>query len=176
MKFAVILSLLSLGSIFSIAQSTSFIRLNPVKLSATNKSQLAESLHEKHARYDSTEMMLTRNISEYNYHTDALSGNFHDVRTSLQYAVQLMDLGEEKLRQRAFDVIKACIALQDTTESSRTRGIWPYFKEEPLVTKKSPPDFNWADFNGVSLLEIWTGHYDELTDSLRAVIRESLVL
>ena len=83
------------------------------------------------------------------------------MRTSFSYAVGLLDDGGRKYRKRAFDIIKKTISLQDTVRSSPTCGVWPYYLEEPLATKKSPVDYNWADFNAVSLLEVYMGHNSE---------------
>lgn len=153
-----------------------FIRYEPVKLTEDEKRILGESLEKRHERYDPAEKMLTRTLSGWNYHTDAESGVFHEVRGSFNYAVGLLDMGDENYAERAFDIIDATIALQDTDSLSRTCGVWPYYKEEPLATKKSPVDFNWADFNGVSLLEVFMGHNERLPAALKAKIRRSLIL
>ncbi len=123
-------------------------------LSESQKERLAANLMSLHERYDPKEQMLTQRLTGWNYHTDADSGVYHDVRASLYYAIDLLRLNKEEYTQRAFDIVKKVISLQDTITSSPSCGVWPYFMEEPLATKKSPIDYNWADFNAVSLLEI----------------------
>lgn len=146
------------------------------KLSSEDRQQLGASLKELGQKYDPDQKMVTRKLSGWNYHTDAVKGTFHEVRASLSYAVMLLDYGGAENQRRAFDIIDKVISLQDTVSSSRTRGIWPYYEEEPLATKKSPADFNWADFNGVSLLDVWLDHENEIPAALKPKIRRSLEL
>lgn len=145
-------------------------------LSDADRSVLAASLARMDSLYDPAEHMITKKLNGWNYHTDADSGTYHEVRASLSYAVKLLDYGGRENRQRAFDIIARVIRLQDTATGSRTRGVWPYYLEEPLATKKSPPDFNWADFNGVSLLDVWLEHGKQIPDSIKTAIRGSLIL
>ncbi len=129
-----------------------------------------------HPKYDSAYKMLTYTLNGYNYHTDAVAGEFHHVRSSFTYAVMLLDLGDKQYRQRAFDVIDKTISLQDQDTASKSCGVWPYYLEEPLATKKSPIDFNWADFNAVSLLDVWMGHNKEIPAYLKPRIKNALIL
>ncbi|HEV7347112.1 hypothetical protein [Telluribacter sp.] len=174
----VVLALLVLGTVgtlFSKDYKDNYIQYKPVQLSAAEKQILKESLDKLHDRYDPQEKMLTKTLTGWNYHTDAESGVYHEVRGSLNYAVGLLDLGEKQYEQRAFDIIKKVISLQDTVSTNKTAGIWPYYMEEPLTTKKSPADWNWADFNGVSLLDIYMGHQAKLPEDLKSMIRTSLI-
>lgn len=152
-----------------------YITYAPVKLTAAEKQTLKTYLDKLHDRYDEKEKMLTRTLTDWNYHTDAQSGTFHEVRASFNYAVGLLDLDDNNYKQRAFDIIRKTISLQDTVTSSRTCGVWPYYMEEPLATKKSPADFNWADFNAVSLLDVYMGHESKLTADLKMMIKTSLI-
>jgi hypothetical protein len=152
------------------------IQYSPVRLKRSEKRILEKSLVATHLKYDEAGKMLTRELDGYNYHTDAQSGLFHEVRSSLSYAVILLDLGGRKNRERAFDIIEKTISLQDTVSDSPTCGVWPYYEEEPLATKKSPVDYNWADFNAVSLLEVYLGHQNEIPEELKAVIKNSIIL
>lgn len=152
-----------------------FIKYEAVKLTTSEKKLLKESLAKQHDKYDPKEKMLTKILNGYNYHTDADTGLFHEVRSSFNYAAGLLDLDEEPFKQRAFDIIRKTISLQDTVTSSRTCGVWPYYMEEPLATKKSPADFNWADFNGVALLDIYMGQEQKLPADLKSMIRTSLI-
>lgn len=153
-----------------------YIQYNKVQLTPEEKKIVADALKGMHDKYDPEGKMLTYTINGYNYHTDASSGVFHHVRSSFSYAVLLLDLGDEQYRQRAFDVIEKTITLQDQDTTSKSCGVWPYYQEEPLATKKSPIDFNWADFNAVSLLDVWMGHQDEIPADLKPKIKNALIL
>jgi hypothetical protein len=178
MKKLLFLILFFVGA-FTLAYSQKYedkyIRFEPVKLTADEKKILAESLEGAHEKYDPAAQMITKKIDGYNYHTDATSGLFHEVRGSMNYAVGLLDLGDPKYGQRAFDIIRKVISLQDTVRANKTYGIWPYYLEEPLATKKSPADWNWADFNGVSLLDAYMGHQQILPADLKEIIKNSLI-
>lgn len=153
-----------------------FVSYEPVSLSDADKQILLKNIQEMDNRYDPQGKMITSEIKGWNYHTDATSGTFHDVRTSFSYAVSLLDCGLKEYEQRAFDVIDATIALQDTDPASPSCGVWPYFREEPLATKKSPIDYNWADFNAVSLLDIYMGHRNRLPADLLEKMEKALTL
>jgi hypothetical protein len=152
------------------------IRYEPVNLTAEEKKIVAKLLANSHSQYDPKEKMLAKKLGAWNYHTDAETGTFHDVRSSLNYASGLLDMADEKYTQRAFDIIEKTISLQDTLSTSRSRGVWPYYQEEPLATKKSPIDYNWADFNAATLLDIYMGHKDRLPATLQEKIRQALIL
>ncbi|MBA4141208.1 MAG: hypothetical protein H0X70_12080 [Segetibacter sp.] len=152
-----------------------YIQYEAVYLTPEEKQIVKENLDKLHDKYDAKEKMITKTLTGYNYHTDAENGVFHDVRASLNYAVALLDLGDDQYTQRTLDIIRKAISLQDTVSTSKTCGIWPYYMEEPLATKKSPPDFNWADFNAVSLLDVYMGHEAKLPADLKLLIRTSLI-
>jgi hypothetical protein len=158
------------------AQADGFIHYGPVNLTPQEKQTLAQSLEGMHRRYDPEARLIRKTLSGYNYHTDAESGVYHELRGSFSYAVGLLDLADDGYTQRAFDIIEKGISIQDTDPTSRTCGIWPYYMEESLATKRSPADYNWADFIGVSLLEVVLGHDARIPDPLKAKIRQSLIL
>lgn len=174
LMFALLLSG-SYNASYNHAFTDDFITYAPVRLTTPEKQILKASLEKLHGQYDEKEKMLTRKLTAWNYHTDAQSGTFHEVRSSFSYAVGLLDLDDANYKQRAFDIIKKTISLQDTVTASRTCGVWPYYMEEPLATKKSPADFNWADFNAVSLLDVYMGHEAKLPADLRMMIKTSLI-
>ena len=152
------------------------IRYEQVQLTASEKQTLKESLAAFHPDFDPAEAMITSKLNSWNYHTDALTGNFHQVRGSFNYAVMLLDMGDEQYLERALKIIEKTISLQDQDLTSKSCGVWPYFMEEPLATKKAPIDYNWADFNAVSLLEVWMGHSAQLPERLKEKIKQSLIL
>lgn len=153
-----------------------FIAYGPVDINQNDKEILLNYINSMNQRYDSGSRMITKKLDGWNYHTDAQTGTYHEVRSSFNYAVALLDCGEKKYEQRAFDVIDATVDLQDTDFRSRSCGVWPYYKEETLATKKSPIDFNWADFNAVSLLDIYMYHKNQLPEKLLKKVENSLIL
>ena len=164
------------GLAYSQKYQDKYIRYEPVRLTAAEKQTLAESLEGTHKKYDPQEKMLTRELkNHYQYHTDATDGILHETRGSMKYAVDLLDTGDPQYEQRAFDIIRKTISLQDTVRANKTHGIWPYYLEEPLATKKSPADWNWADFLGVQLLDIYTGHKEKLPADLKETVKNSLI-
>ena len=152
------------------------ITYSPTLLSEEEKQALAPSLAELDGRYDPERKMLSQTISGWNYHRDAESGVFHEVRGSFSYASSLMDAGTAESRQRAFDILEKTISLQDVDPNSKSYGVWPYYEEEPLATKKSPIDYNWADFNAVTLLRIYMGHQDEIPTDLLKKMKNAIIL
>lgn len=153
-----------------------YITYAPVRLTPEEKETVAKALAPLHERYEPEFKMLASDIRAWNYHTDALSGHFHEVRGSFAYAAALLDMGDPHFKQRAFDAIEKTVSLQDVDPDSKSCGVWPYFEEEPLATKKSPIDYNWADFNAVSLLDIYMGHRDELPPALLKKVEEAIIL
>jgi hypothetical protein len=152
------------------------IQYEKVQLTSDEKQIVSDALKGMHEKYDPEGKMLTNTINGYNYHTDATTGVFHHVRSSFSYAALLLDLRDPQYIQRAFEVIEKTITLQDQDTTSKSCGVWPYYLEEPLATKKSPIDFNWADFNAVSLLDVWMGHQDEIPADLKPKIKKALIL
>jgi hypothetical protein len=159
----------------SVVYNDGYITYAPLQLTVEEKEIIAESVAQLHDRYEPEFKMLARDITEWNYHTDGF-GHYHDVRQSFVYAVALFDMGDPQYKQRAFDILEKTITLQDTVSTSRSCGVWPYFLEEPLATKKSPIDYNWADFNVVSLLEIYMEHKDELPADLLKKVETAIIL
>ncbi len=152
------------------------IALNPVRLSASQQQTLRKLLTDQHKRYDDQVRMTATTVDGYQYHRDATSGTLHEIRGSMVYALGLLNSGDDAFRNRAYGILERCIALQDTVTGSPTRGIWGYYLEEPLPTKKSPPDFNMADFNSVTLLDVWMSHGPNLPQALQTAVQRSLVL
>ncbi|WP_288360071.1 hypothetical protein [uncultured Bacteroides sp.] len=172
----IITSLFFLVGCQSKTYNDGFVQYEPIHVSDTDKQILLKYISEMDKLYNPEGKMITQVLEGWNYHTDAESGTFHDVRSSFRYAVALLDCGVKEYKQRALDVIEKTISLQDTVSKSRSCGVWPYFEEEPLATKKSPIDYNWADFNAVALLDIYMGHKDKLPAELLKKIENSIIL
>jgi hypothetical protein len=178
MKHLVLIILIGCSYLTCFAQKSNdgFIKYEQVQLTPLEKQTLNESLNRSHKRYDPEGKMITATLHGYNYHTDAESGVFHDIRSSFWYAASLLDLGDKQYTQRAFDVIEKTISLQDQDPNSKSYGVWPYYMEEPLATKKAPIDYNWADFNAVTLLDVWMEHQEEIPAALKPTIKNSIIL
>jgi len=141
----------------------------------TQRRSLAEILKNSDSQYDPNAKMIASPVSLVGYHTTIKEGTVHPTRTSLEYAVALLDSGEEERLQRARDILDTVIALQDRDPFHATHGIWSWYLEEPL-DKMSPPDWNWADFCGVQLLAAWIDHRERLGDELAKKTQEAILL
>ena len=137
-------------------------------------ARLERTLRPQHAQWDPVEQMPQRPFSSPGYHTTLTGGMVHSTRDALTYAVGLLDTGKPEHLARASAILRRVIALQDADPASKTYGIWSWFLEEPLA-KMSPPDFNWADFNGVSLLQVARDHRDRLPPDLAAAVDAAIL-
>ena len=149
---------------------------NPIELSTSDKEILKALLQKQENNFDAKENMIITKVNGYQYHTDATAGNYHQIRSSFQYALALLNAGDKSLYSRAFAIIAKTLSLQDTVARSHTCGVWPYYMEEPLQTKKSPPDFNMADFNAVTLIEICINHAAIIPDKLYQQLQHAILL
>lgn len=152
------------------------IKCEKLVFSDEEKKIVSDAVENLNRRYDPGEKLITSRIKGYNYHTDAIKAEFHDVRASFSYALQLLDLSDKPSTQRAYEVLDKTLSLQEQDTTSKYCGVWPYYLEEPVKTKKSPVDLNWADFNGVTLLDIWMGYRDQMPAELQSKIKNALVL
>jgi hypothetical protein len=123
--------------------------------------------------YNPEERLLRRPFSSPGYHTTLTGGMVHPTRDSARYAVALLDTGDPERLERASDVLRRLLALQDQNSDSRTYGIWSWFMEEPLE-QMAPPDWNWANFIGVQLLQVALDHWDRLPEDLRLGVRDGI--
>jgi len=134
---------------------------------------LNQALVEMEDQYDPQEKMLVTDFHSPGYHTTLKGGKVHRTRRSLTYAASCLDSTDPRLKQRGFAIIERVIQLQDTDPKSRTYGIWSWFLEEPLG-KMAPPDWNWADFCGVQLLQAVLYHRDEFPPALLHPVERSI--
>jgi hypothetical protein len=120
-------------------------------------------------RYDPDEQLVLQPLNSPGYHTTITSGLVHPTRESLTYAADLFAMASQDAAERGSQILRRVLSLQDQDPASRTYGIWSWFLEEPLP-KMSPPDWNWADFCSVPLLEISTARRDQLDDALASKV------
>ena len=132
-----------------------------------------ENLKSADERYDPDAHMIRRPFSSPGYHTALQGGVVHPTRESLGYAVTCLDAGDDEHLHRAEDILLRLTSLQDTDPSSRTYGIWSWFLEEP-VDKMGAPDWNWANFCGVSLLQVLIYHRSRVSEAVRTKVEQSL--
>ena len=159
-------------AVFAIA-CVSFTFCRADSLPAAQRDALLRTLEPLNRQYDPSEKMLKSPFHSPGYHTVYKGPTIHSTRESLRYAAALLDTKKPELRDRAFDILRRVIALQDQDPASKTFGIWSWFLEEPLA-QMSPPDFNWADFCGRELLRVKLHHDAELPNDLRALLDTSV--
>ena len=145
----------------------------PFSISDAQRERLNRALASMHKQYNSETKMITSAFSSPGYHTTLKGGDVHSTRAAFNYAVALLDTGDEALFRRACDVLDAVMALQDTDPQSKTYGIWSWFLEEPLA-QMAPPDWNWADFCGTQLLQIALDHRSRLPPDLARRVDDSI--
>jgi hypothetical protein len=173
-KSIVLIFLLSIVCLV-LAQQKNTILL-PVKLSDSEVEVILKEIERTDSKYDPV-VHLVRSTQSVHYHSDVKeSTKVHNTLASLNYGVALLDSRRPEFRERAFDVLRAAIALQDQDPNSKTCGVWPYTLEEPLATKKSPADRNWADFCAVPIISILNNHSDILPSDLKEKTRKALLL
>ncbi|MBP7052365.1 MAG: hypothetical protein KBE65_15235, partial [Phycisphaerae bacterium] len=145
------------------------------QFSAEDRRQaFLRALAREDENYDPAGRMLRGAFSSPGYHTTLEGGTVHRTRESLQYAVALLDSGDPDRLQRAEAILDRVIGLQDQDPNSGTYGIWPWFLEEPLG-RMSPPDWNWADFCGVQLLQVAIDHMNRLPPDLQQRVKNSIL-
>ena len=136
-------------------------------LSEQRQSRLETAVEHWRAPYDEEARLLRMSGKTYNPHSNLteMPAELHPTRWSVEYASSLLDTMRPADRQRGIDIVDRVLPLQDTNPSSPTYGTWPYWAEEPLDQMKTP-DPNWADFIGITLLEIRQTHRDFLPEAL----------
>ena len=175
MNKSLIIVLLLISSIFSSAQTKNVILL-PVKLTDKEIEVVVKEIEKTDAKYDPV-VHLVWSVQGKHYHSDVKEDTkIHSSLQSLNYAVAMLDSRKPEFRERAFEILRTVIALQDKNPESKTCGIWPYTLEEPLSTKISPADRNWADFCAVPIIGIINNHIDILPADLKEKTKEALLL
>lgn len=137
---------------------------------------LIYELQQREADYDSAVHLLKKYVpsTANHYHTNLIDTTAHPFRESIYYAADLMDSGLPEYQQRAFRIFETVVAHQDQQPANDTYGIWPYHLEETLP-QMNKPDWNWADFIAVPLLETYMKHYAVLPPALRQSMEEAIV-
>jgi len=136
-----------------------------------NRAILLGAVASMSETYDAAERMGTRKLGpQYQYHTNLRSLTAHPTRDSLNYALYLLEAGDG---ERAAEILDRVLALQDTAPDSKWYGLWGWYLEEP-PSRMSPADWNWADFNGGTLIMLERRHGAKLPPALRERVREAI--
>ena len=139
-----------------------------------DEALLAAELDRFGKNYDDSEQMIRgRRGPEYNYATNVRSMAIHPTRDSLEYASLLLYSRTPAMTARAVAILRRVLPLQVQKPSSPYFGLWSYYLEEP-AEKMHSADFNWADFNGSSLLNILLVHEKSLPADVAAQARRAL--
>ena len=126
------------------------------------------------ARYDAEHNMLKVEFRSPGYHSRIESGApVHPTRESLYYAIALLQRDEAGDAERAKQIVRAVLPLQETRTTVPEYGVWPWLLEEPLDQMDSV-DLNWADFCGSAIAQILVDHADQLEPALRQEMKVAL--
>ncbi len=137
---------------------------------------LIYELQQREADYDTAVHLLRKYIppTANHYHTNLIDTTAHPFRELTYYAADLMDSGLPEYQQRAFDIFRTVIAHQDQDSTHDTYGIWSYHLEE-MLPQMNTPDWNWADFIAVPMLETYMKHHAALPPALRQSMEEAII-
>lgn len=102
-------------------------------------------------------------------------GCLHPLSTSLEYALLTLERGTPEDIKRAEGIIIQVLSHQETVNADHPErvGLWHYYAEGK-VSEWSTPDFNTADFNGLTLLLIEFLHGNTLKPSTHKAITSCL--
>lgn len=137
------------------------------------RDALLEHLRRRSEQYDAQAKLILNTNVHVRDHTKRHGKPSHPTRSSIGYAIDLLEANDAEHRKRAFEVIGKVISLQDTNRGSLTYGLWPWYAEEPLG-EMFMVDYNWAAFIGKALLCIVIYHEHQLPADLRADVRQAI--
>jgi hypothetical protein len=144
-------------------------------LASAQLKRLQAALPSEDQKFDPFAKMLVASAADGpGYHSTRKTGDVHPTRASLNYAAALLDTGEGWRVERANQILRVVIGLQDTDTFSKTHGLWPWSLEEPLA-KMSPPDFDSADFCAMPLLMCWMLNRERIDRNLLEPLRIAIV-
>jgi hypothetical protein len=143
-------------------------------ISETEKKRRSKALEKRHEEYDAEERLIKRYMGgAYSYNYYARNTFVHPTRESLGYAVALLDTYDDAFLDRAQDILRRIIEIQEDDPNHQHYGVWPHLMEEPLG--KGPyVDRNWADFLGKDMLHVIIYHKDRLPVELAKEVEASL--
>jgi hypothetical protein len=142
--------------------------------SAPERARLERALKSWHSQYNPAESMVRRPFSSPGYHTKLAGGFVHPTRDSLNYALGLLDLGDVDERSAPWPSSVGSSHSRIPTRPAAPTASGPWYLEEPL-DRMSPPDWNWADFNGATLLQVARDHRARLPEDLAASVDQAIL-
>ncbi len=128
-------------------------------------------IRQKALSYDSQIGLIKSHITP-NYHSNMPEGDYHEIRASSEFAAGIFYAGTEELYDTANEILKKVVSLQRKT--GELRGLWPYYYEESLEQMHAP-DWNFADFNAIPILNVLKDHKDKLKDGVYDILCDSAV-
>lgn len=126
------------------------------------------------AGFDDAVKMPRQWRGENGYHSQLVNQYVHSTHAALEYAYELMNRGRKEDIVRALEILDQVVPLQDRNPDHDTYGLWSYFAEEPLE-EMAPPDWNWADFCGKRLVQIYAEFAEYLPDRQKQMVREAII-
>jgi len=99
---------------------------------------------------------------EYSYQSNLRSQTVHPTRTSMEYALYLLESKDTKRIKTAQKILDRMEELQEKDPGSKWFGLWGWYAEEPPA-KMPAVDFNWADFIGSLLICMILRHRDRVS-------------
>lgn len=144
-------------------------------ISRTKIDWLLSTLPNEDQRFDPFAKMLVATKADGHSDRSTLkTGVTHPTHASLNYAAAMLDTGEGWRVERANQILRVVIGLQDTDTFSKTHGLWPWSLEEPLA-KTLSPDFDSADFCAIPLLMCWVFNRERIDRNLFEPLRAAIV-
>ena len=124
-------------------------------------------------KYDAARRMVWGYRGKNGYHSKLSDCAVHPISDTFNYAYLLLCRNEEGDVARAHDILYRVIPLQDINPTNRTYGIWQYYLEEDLE-EMDEPDWNWADFNGKTMLRCLNEHGDKLSADMKMRLEDAV--
>ncbi len=155
-----------------------FAMFNPAEQEGWNKqwdnaALMGTMLHLDHD-FDLKEDLVSGHVGpEYSYQSNLRNQKVHPTRTSMEYALYLLEVGGKARIERATTILNRLETLQDRDPQSKWFGLWSWYLEEPL-DRMPAVDPNWADFNGSLLISMILRHQRELPATTLQQIRRML--
>ena len=140
-----------------------------------HRDWLLAVLPEVDRRFDPFAKMLVASASDVSGDNgDSRAGSVHSTRASLNYAAALLDTGDMERVERANEILRVVIGLQDRDRGSKTFGCWPRHLEEPLENV-ALPDSVQAAVCAMPLLMAWMFNREQVVADLRQPHREAIL-
>lgn len=110
---------------------------------------------------------------EYSYQSNLRSQTVHPTRTSMEYALYLLESNDKRRMETVVKILNRMEELQEKDSGSKWFGLWGWYAEEPPA-KMPSADFNWADFIGSLLLCMILRHRERITPPALEQMRRML--